>query len=250
MRKTVLALATGAIALAAQSGLASDDEKPPESYIYGTYFYCDVLGEDAADEAYKRRWAPVYEQAMKDGMITGWGYLKHHTGGKWRRVTYHTGPSVKAIMAASEKMGDAIDKAWTDADNAFPAACKAHDDYVWQSKSGNLSGKRGKVGMSVYFNCNMSMEERADEIVANNFAPIYDQHLGKGKLTSWGWSSHVIGGQWRRLLTMTAEDLDTLIDMRGSILSAAPDMAEGDEFVKICGSHQDYVWDIDMEGRP
>lgn len=249
MKRIYLAFFAGAFALMMQAAWADSHEKAADSYIYGTYFYCDVLGEDAADEAFKRRMAPIYEKAMKDGLITGWGHLKHHTGGQWRRVTYHMGPSVSAIMSASDKMGDMMDKAWTDADDAFPRACHSHDDYVWKSASGNLSGMRGKVGLSMYLNCTMGMEERADEIVANNFAPIYDKHMGKGKLTSWGWSTHVIGGKWRRLLTMTAEDTDTLLAMRASILASAPDMPEGEEFVKICGSHQDYIWDIAMEGR-
>jgi len=249
MRKTIIAVFCAGFAFMMQLAFADSHEKAADVYIYGTYFYCDVLGEEKADEAFERRMAPAYKKAMKDGLITGWGYLKHHTGGKWRRVTYHMAPSVSAIMSASDKMGEMMDKDWTDADDAFPAACRAHDDYVWKSAGGTLSGERGKVGMSVYMHCDMSMEERADEIVTNNFAPIYDAHLGKGKLTSWGWSTHVIGGKWRRLLTMTAGDTDTLLAMRASILQSAPDMPEAEEFVKICGSHQDYVWDIAMEGR-
>lgn len=249
MTRTSLLLLGGIFAFSAQVAVADNHEKAPDNYIYGTYFYCDVAGQDAADETFKRRMAPVYEKAMKDGIITGWGYLKHHTGGKWRRISYYMAPSVSALMSAGDKIGDMQDAAWTDADDAFPQACHSHDDYIWQSKAGNLSAERGKVGMSVYMNCNMSMEERADEIVATNFAPIYDQHLGEGKLSSWGWSTHVVGGQWRRLLTMSAEDIDTLLKMRGSILNSGQGMAEGEEFVKICGSHQDYIWEIAMEGR-
>ena len=157
------------------------------------------------------------------------------------------GHSVADVIKASDAMGEMMDKDWTDADDAFPRACHSHDDYIWQSKGGNVTGKRGKVGMSVYFKCDMSQEARADEIVAKVFAPIYDAHLGEGKLTSWGWLSHVVGGGYRKASTMTAENIETLMAMRAEILSM--DIHEGDEFVKICGSHQDYIWNIDMEGR-
>lgn len=248
MRKIFIAMMTGLFILSVQGVSADNHEKAADSYIYATYFYCDVAGEKAADEAFKKSNVPTYKKAMSDDLITGWGYLKHHTGGKWRRITYHMGTSVSGVIAASEKMGEMMD-ASAPGDAAFAKACRQHDDYIWKSVSGNLSAERGKVGMSVYMKCDMSKEERADEIVAKNFAPIYDAHLGEGKLTSWGWSSHIVGGSWRRLLTMTAADIDTLIEMRGSILTAAPDMPEGEEFVKICGSHQDYIWNIAMEGR-
>lgn len=234
-------------ALVTQSALADAHEKAAPMYVYGTYFYCDVQGEDAADATVKRRFAPIYEKAMKEGMITGWGYLKHHTGGKWRRLTYHMGPGVIDVIKASEWMNEMRTKEWTEEDGAFGRACKAHDDYIWQSKAGNVGEKRGKVGMSVYFKCDMSKEERADEIVAKVFAPIYDAHLGEGKLTSWGWMSHVVGGSYRRISTMTAENIETLMKMRAQILGM--DIPEGQEFVKICGSHTDYIWTIDMEGR-
>lgn len=227
--------------------IAAEDEAAMKTYIYATYFNCDVLGEDGADAAVKRRFAPVYEKAMKDGVITGWGYLKHHAGGQWRRLTYHMADGVTDAIKASEIMGDRMDKDWTDADDAFPKACHSHDDYIWESKNGNVTSKRGKVGMSVYFECDMSREERADEIVEKVFAPIYDAHLGEGKLTSWGWLSHVVGGKYRRASTMTAANIDDLMAMRAEILGM--DIPEGAEFVSICGSHQDYIWTIDMEGR-
>lgn len=248
MRKIMMAGLTGLALLFAGAASAADDEDT-DTFIYATYLYCDVTGEKAADEVFEKNFAPVYEEARSKGLISGWGYLKHHTGGKWRRIIYHMADSVKGVLASSDKMGEMLTAKMGDGSNAFGKACAQHDDYIWKSETGNLSGDRGTVGMSVYFKCNMSGESRADEIVATKFAPIYDDHLGEGKLTSWGWSSHVVGGGYRRLLTMTAADMDTLIDMRSSVLSAAPDMPEGEEFVKICGSHSDYIWDIAMEGR-
>jgi hypothetical protein len=103
---------------------------------------------------------------------------------------------------------------------------------------------RGKVGISAYHKCTMSKESRADELVKLVFAPIYDAHVGEGKLSSWGWSEHIVGGKYRRLSTMTADDWPTLMKMRESIFYALQDDELADEFVEICGSHSDYLWEI------
>lgn len=247
MKKILGLLVVVAVGLFARTALAADEEMAKETYIYGTYFYCDVAGEEAADAVFDRRLRPTYEKAMKDGTITGWGYLKHHTGGKWRRLTYHMAHGATDVIKASDAMGAMRDKDWTDEDDAFGRACRSHDDYIWRNVAGNVTDKRGKIGMSVYFKCNMSDEARADEIVKTVFAPIYDANLGKGMLTSWGWISHFVGGEYRRALTMTAANIDDLMTTRAKILEN--DIPEGQEFVKICGSHSDYIWDVAAEGR-
>ena len=96
----------------------------------------------------------------------------------------------------------------------------------------------------------MSKEGRADEIVKTVFAPIYDAHVGEGRLASWGWSEHIVGGKYRRLATMTADDWPTLLKIRGEIFDAMDeaDNPLADEFSEICGSHSDYLWEIQHEG--
>ena len=71
--------------------------------------------------------------------------------------------------------------------------------------------------------------------------------MSDGKITSWGWSSHMVGGKYRRLGTMTANDFAGLLEARGEILGAIygdGDNAEANEFNDICGSHSDYLWEI------
>jgi hypothetical protein len=94
--------------------------------------------------------------------------------------------------------------------------------------------------------CDINREERADEIVAEHVAPILDQFVEDGKLTSWGWMSHVVGGRFRRLQTMTAPDLSTLMQARTDAIDAiyAEDNEAGTEFSAICGPHVDYIWNI------
>ena len=60
-----------ALALVAPTSALAEDEK--ETYIYSSYFYCKggLLGPMDAETA--EHVAPVYDAAVKDGTIGGWG---------------------------------------------------------------------------------------------------------------------------------------------------------------------------------
>jgi hypothetical protein len=234
-------------------GAQAQDEDAAQNYIYATYMYCDTTRQEEADAAFEKYHKPALEAAKRDGTITGWGYLVHHTGGQWRRIRYHSAGSIEALLTALDKVGEAMDEAAGD-DDTFGQICNSHDDYIWRSVAGSggerVAANRGKVGLSAYHVCKMSEEGRADEIVEKVFAPIYDAHVGPGKLRSWGWSEHIVGGKYRRLSTMTADDWPTLLKMRGAIFDAIEeqDSALGDQFGEICGAHSDYLWEIPHEG--
>ena len=107
------------------------------------------------------------------------------------------------------------------------------------------------MGFSVYFVCETDKEERADELMRGSVGALYDRHVGEGKLTSWGWNEQILGGEYRRLATMTAEDEATLLRERSAIID---EMFYGDEpdpdaveLSSICGPHQDYIWEIRHE---
>jgi hypothetical protein len=197
---------------------------------------------------------------IEDGTISAWGWLAHHTGGQWNRIFYFQADTMDALLDASDAMqgggdddeSDEGDDADADADDdgdVFGMTCPRHDDYIWQVDNGSQSEKRGKVGFSVYHVCDVAREERADEIVAEHVAPILNQYVEDGKLTSWGWSSHVVGGRFRKLQTMTAPDVKSLMKARGDAIGAIydEDNEAGAEFTEICGPHVDYIWNIQLE---
>ena len=234
-----------AIACLSTAALAQDEE---ETYIYSTYYYCDVTQQDRADEIIESVDKPIYDAAVEDGTITGWGWLAHHTGGKWRRIQYHSAGSVVALLAAQEAIGEKLDASGRG--DELGKICNSHDDYIWHGVTGSggsvLGSDRGKVGLSAYYVCD-SREAAADELVKTVFAPIYDSQVGDGKLISWGWSEHIVGGKYRRLATMTAADWSSLFAARANIIEAASDSELGREFSDICDSHADYLWEIRHE---
>lgn len=248
----VTAVVIGALSVACMAQQEEDGQDAPIAYTYATYYYCKPSGQDRRDEIFKETEAPVYNALMKDGAISSWGWLAHHTGGQWRRVFYFQNETLNGLLDAQTTMQakfDAMDDE-TDADSDL---CTGHDDYIWtvESTSQEPGEGRADAGLSVYYVCNESKEERADELFESVYVPLLKKAVTDGKLSSWGWSAHFIGGQYRRLQTMTAADHKAVLAARANILDALYDDDKPDagaaEFSEICGSHTDYLWNIQME---
>lgn len=246
--KTTITAACAALALGCLgTTITNAQESDGGSYIYTTYYYCDVTRQDRVDEIIEKLDKDVYDAAVGDGTITAWGYLAHHTGGKWRRAQYHMAPTLDALFTAQATIGERIDRKNEKMAREAGEICNAHEDYVWRLVAGNEdAGKRGAIGFSVYYVCD-GREAQADALVKSALAPIYNRLVSEGKLVSWGWAEHIIGGEYRRLATMTAKDLPTLIKARSEAVEAVEDEALGDAFGEICGSHTDYIWEIKFE---
>ena len=247
-------VATIGLTIIALACVAQEEDEGPEIYTYASYFYCTGGPLSRVDEIIAED-AERINGFVDDGTILGWGWLAHHTGGQWQRIFYHQSESLDALLDANDTMfGGDDDEAEEDEDAAaddddgltFGEICNRHDDYIWQVESGTIGADRGEAGFSVYHVCDINREDRADEIVDEHFAPILNKMVEDGELSSWGWSSHVVGGRFRKLQTMTAPDHKSLLAARNAAIDAIyeDDSEAGTEFSEICGPHVDYMWDI------
>lgn len=226
-----------------------EEDEASKTFIYATYFYCEAGKADRADEIIEAIDAAEFDKAVEDGTINAWGWLSHQTGGLWRRLQYYTAPTLNGLLDAQKAMQgdrDADAKAMA---AEFGAICPQHEDYIWERKSGGGGDDRGKASFSVYYICDEAREERADEIWAKDFAPVLNKFVDDGKFASWGWNSHWVGGKFRRLQTLTGADHKSLLAARGELIEAmyGEENEAGAEFTSICGSHEDYMWDIKLE---
>jgi hypothetical protein len=240
------ALASLACLTASDTALAQD--KPPESYIYATYFKCDVTLQERADEIAMQLDKPLWDAAIADGSVAGWGWMAHHTGGHWRRVQYFRAGSIDALLAAQKKVGDQADAKNKKLVTEFGRICNSHDDYIWRTVAGSGNERaRGGASFSTYYVCDEARESEADALVKGVFAPIYDRLVADGSLKSWGWNEHIVGAQYRRLATMTAADVGALMKARTAVVAALQKNPLTPAFSAICGSHADYIWEIKGE---
>ena len=231
--------------LAAPAAMGQD--QPAERFIYATYSYCDFSKQERHDEIYEQVQKPLLEAAMKDGTINYYGYLVHQTGGQWRRAAVHGAGSVQALLDAQKKIGDQAD---ADEKNKrlgaeASAICPSHDDYIWRTVAGNVgTANRGGAAFSTYYVCDQTRESQADAVVTGMLAPVFDKMVADGKLKSWGWLEHIVGGKYRRLATISATDVKALMEARSAIVDAMEDNPGGDMLTAVCGEHTDYIWEL------
>ncbi len=234
----------------------AQDQGDQTLYAYATYFVCSPDGESRADEIINSSFKPHYDAAVEHGDISSWSWMQHYIGGKWRRVLVITARDMDSILDASGALGEIVQDQTPEAGRAFSGICSSHEDYIWETVEGvstdATAGNRGSVGFTAYFECDLNGEDKADELMRDTFGPIYARHVGSGELVTWNWLKHNVGGDYRRILTMTATDHKTLMKTRAAILAEFDDRRTEralKEFNKICHTHHDYLWDI-LEQTP
>ncbi len=217
--------------------------------VLATYFQCDMTRQSRTDEIVNQVFAPVYDQMVESGAISGWGWMAHQMGGKVRRLGYMVAADQAAALEAQSQVISTVQSDHPEAGEEFSSICGAHEDYLWRIETiaqmpSEAPGTQAQVSM--YFYCDMSREGRADEVVKESFAPIFEQMVASGQLASWGWLVHDTGGKWRRLLTMSAADYATLFAARAAMVEAIQANAAeaGTEFNQICSTHEDYLWNV------
>ena len=246
-------IVTGAVLLQgclllAFAGSAQAADEPAPSYVYGTYFICDVTQQERADEIFNTLDKPFYDAAVADGSITSYSLYAHQTGGHWRRGLFFVAPTIEALLDAQKKIGDQAEAKNKKLSTEFGKICNTHDDYIWKTVAGNAGTMTpGKAVFTTYFVCD-SREAQADAIVKQVFAPVYDKMVADKKLTSWGYLEHIVGGTVRRIATMTATDMKSVLAARAEINEALTDNPLGDTFTEICDSHEDYMWNVVASG--
>lgn len=95
---------------------------------------------------------------------------------------------------------------------------------------------------ATYYECNYANEGTAD-VMMQRLAPVMRKHVDAGHLTAFNMSAHVMGGAWRRLVSLTGPR-DALLDVWSAL---DQELREADPvafaaFNNTCGSHQDYLW--------
>jgi len=229
------------------TGCMAQEDEVPAGFVYGTYYYCDVATQDAMDEIVATYEAPVFDKWVEEGKLTGWGYYKHYTGGRWRRLQYHVSTTIEGALDNQSAIFAEIYADNPEAGQARADACGGHDDYIWSASQGSTPPETAPtVSLSTYHVCTLTGQQRADEIFAEIYAPKLNELVEKGDIAAWNWNEHRLGGMYRRLATITGPDHASVVAANGQVIQNANQnhSALAEEFSGICGSHTDYLWDI------
>jgi hypothetical protein len=247
MHVRVVSVCAAAVVLAATVVPAEE----ATSYVIGQYFRCNEAKEERADAIYKETAAPILEKQVKAGSLTTIGWSRHWLGGEWRRLLYMIGTDLTKMVAARDAYIDELIKQHAPVAEEMSSICPSHDDYVWavvagSQPAGKVGTSRPAVAMTTYFQCGASQEDEADAIVKTAFAPVFEQQVKDGKIASWAWIQHVLGGKYRRALVLDGSTHAGMLTFWNSVTpaleKAAPEL--GRRFNEICSSHTDYIWDL------
>lgn len=248
MKKSLCFLCLCYLALLAAPYVDAQDS--PTTTSMATYYRC-VQGDAArADTIFSQQVVPFFNAEKSAGRITSFGWLKHWSGGEWRRVFYMSATDPDKLldsymglikMAQSPEHAKAMDD--------FDRICGSHDDYTWRSKAGSQAGgaarARSAFVMSTYYVCN-AQESEADYIVKNFMGPILDQRVKDHKIDAWVWNEHLMGGKYRRQLVVDGASAKALLQhwgsLQGDLQKANSDLSN--RFTQICDSHSDYIWEV------
>lgn len=95
-----------------------------------------------------------------------------------------------------------------------------------------------------YHVCDVTQQDRADEIFEKLDKPVYDAAVADGSLSAYSYYAHHTGGKWRRGVFYVAGSIDALLDAQEKIGSQIEANNEklSREYGKICNKHEDYIW--------
>ena len=224
-------------------------------YSYASYFECDPTREARVDALIRQTFAPILERHLTSKRLGGWGWLaRSFGGGQWHRAGFLVASSLDSVMDAQRALIKDL-QAQGKVLAEFSSICPRYEDYIWRRvASSPVRGRdapRSVSRLGTYFECDVAREGRADALLMQAFAPIYNRHIVPDRMNSWGWHEHIIGGKYRRLLLLDGGSHKAVLAMLDSVLAgiARERPTEGREFSQICHSHQDYLWDIQAPRR-
>ncbi len=74
------------------------------------------------------------------------------------------------------------------------------------------------------------------------FAPIMNKHLAAGHITGWGYFTHNMGGNIRKILNWSGPDVMAVLNAEEMISTDMGTHPRYTAFTAACDSHSDYVW--------
>lgn len=104
----------------------------------------------------------------------------------------------------------------------------------------------------IYFSCSNGAVGGAVQSVRDLYAPVMQEYVDAGDLTSWGALTHSTGNEWSLVLYHVGSDVNAVTNAvqsgGGTFASENPEAAAALD--EACPSHEDYVWTIQMASAP
>lgn len=94
----------------------------------------------------------------------------------------------------------------------------------------------------MYLRCDQGMESRADQVVAEVWAPVIQSQIDAGRVAGWVWLAHEQGAEWRRLLATVGTDMGAMMEARDEMSARLTQDEDASGLWEACPGHDDYIW--------
>lgn len=223
-------------------------ESATENFVYEAYYSVDGGGLEEWNRQYREYSVPVLEALVEEGLITGFGQARHHTGGDDYNIRFVVRTSDWASLG--EFWGEYIPRL----QEATPAAEWAagarnvakHRDEIWDIETVRFGeGEDDDVSHMYAASYLVNFEDMSEwnDIVSQVLAPVLDEAMQEGILVGWVELGHNTGGPHNKKLLYFVDDWDQLDDL----FMKVGESRDGNEtawkrFGEINRAHDDNIW--------
>jgi hypothetical protein len=131
-RTAALSVTLAALVVAAPLAAQEEADQGPTPGILVSLQICNFSHIDELNELAREYWAPVLDQAITDGQLTGWGVLNHSWGDEWNYLVWYSSDDATTLLqTVSGLLGEIFGSIPGDPMEDFGAWCSAHKDNLY-----------------------------------------------------------------------------------------------------------------------
>ncbi|MDH3732425.1 MAG: hypothetical protein OEU54_02785 [Gemmatimonadota bacterium] len=215
-------------------------EGPTPNRIYIATYMVNYGNIPEYQELYETQGVPILDELVEEGMLVGFNFRMHHTGGEY---TLREG-----LIGDPDTDFDAVWAAyngrWEERHPAgferLGAIIDAHEDEVWNLEVLNLGDGGGAQYLyEIYWQVNFNDLDAWTRVWEEEVFPIMDGLIEQGLLSGYVQQGHNTGGRFNTKVAMLYDEWDDLDEIEAAFFSA---LALDNPAWAYVQSHKDELW--------
>ena len=216
---------------------AQDQDTP--RFAFAMYYECDLNLEGAVDQAVMASMEPIYQRYVDSGELDSWAWRAHAIGGPWRRSAVIVAGDLETVLDTRAAIVREVQTEAPAAVNLLNAGCPVHEDYVWALSFESQEAPttlEPTPSLTAFYRCDGAPPGEVGTIVRERVAPFLEGMVREGRLTTWAWGGHVMGGVYDQVLYLAGDSHISILEARADLNNAGVG-----NFGQLC-SREEYAW--------
>lgn len=242
MRTIIAVLATlvlvSAVPVMAQEG--------PPRYVNESYLQISFADVDEWNAIYREHIVPVLQELQDEGMLEGWFFSSHQTGGSYNyrlAFRFYDWASIMPFFDAyfarlTERAPDALERTGH--------MIMSHEDEIWEISDVHVSedGPPIRYLYASVFQVSLADMDEFNQLYEEVWTPVLTDLVSEGLLNGWVVLNHAFGGRHNWKILYFCEEWDKIDDFFQSYLGRLREQhpAEFEKAGRMVVSHRDNLW--------